>query len=293
MLHHTQPVFAASVPDWMTHPRSDGNIRISRNFSLAFIFSALLHLLLLLVVVKEKLLDHEGQPAQPSTIVVNIAHAPAKPVTPPATPVPPPPSEPPQPTVKKSPPPKVLKLPRPMTVPKSSTTIPLPKTEPQPQPPVAATPQPATPPASKALDPSQFPDMASYVKAMREQRHAPSQEETTEETKPVKAPPSGTNGIFQVPRMDEHTAILIFHGWKGEYSYSRQETYQVDAKLGEDIRLAVIRKMIEIIRRYYDGDFNWMSPTRGRMVLSARLEDNDRLEKFLMNDFYGPMALQY
>ncbi|GBG14687.1 uncharacterized protein NMK_2287 [Novimethylophilus kurashikiensis] len=292
MQRPAQPVLTASVPSWISSQRSDGTIRISRNFSLAFMISVLLHALLLFVVVREKLLNEEVKPALPSTIVVNLAHKPTKTPEPETTPAPPPvePPPPPQP-VKKAIPPKTVKIPRPMTTPKPSPiTIPS-KPELQTPPPVAAAPQPSPP--AKTLDPSQFPDMASYVKAMRDQRHAPSQDDTTEEVKQVKAPQAGTNGIFQVPRMDQHSAILVFRGWKGEYSYSRKETYQVDAKLGEDIHRAVIQKMIEIIRRYYDGDFNWMSPTRGEVVLSARLEDNDRLEKFLMNDFYGPAGLQF
>jgi hypothetical protein len=179
-----------------------------------------------------------------------------------------------------------------MTTPKPSPIAIPPKAEPQTSPPVAAAPQPATPP--KALDPSQFPDMASYVRAMRDQRHAPSQDDTTEEVKQAKTPQAGTNGVFQVPRMDEHTATIIFRGWRGEYSYSRKETFEVNARIGEDIQRVVIRKMIEIIRRYYDGDFNWQSIRLGRVVvLSARLQDNDGLEDFLIRDFFGAMGQQY
>ena len=50
--------------------------------------------------------------------------------------------------------------------------------------------------------------------------------------------------------------------------------------------------MIELIRRYYKGDFNWESHRLGRVVvLSAAPEHNDELEAYLMREFFGsPLA---
>ena len=46
--------------------------------------------------------------------------------------------------------------------------------------------------------------------------------------------------------------------------------------------------MIELIRRYYQGDFNWESQRLDRIVtLSARTEDNAGLEEFMIKEFFG------
>jgi len=103
---------------------------------------------------------------------------------------------------------------------------------------------------------------------------------------------SGTNGIFQILSLDGHTATFAFRGWKNEFSYSHREVYEVETGPGGDIERAVVRKMIEIIRRYYSGDFNWESPRFGRvLVLSARMQDNDGLEDFLLQEFFSARGI--
>jgi hypothetical protein len=54
-----------------------------------------------------------------------------------------------------------------------------------------------------------------------------------------------------------------------------------------DIRIAVVRRMIEIIRLYEQQDFEWQSIRFGRNVtLSARAADTEDLEAFLMREFF-------
>ena len=53
-----------------------------------------------------------------------------------------------------------------------------------------------------------------------------------------------------------------------------------------DMRIAVVRRMIAIIRDFEKEDFNWESPRRGHVVLSARLSDNAGLEDYLMHEFF-------
>ena len=55
-----------------------------------------------------------------------------------------------------------------------------------------------------------------------------------------------------------------------------------------DIRIAVVRKIIEIIRAHEPGDFVWVSRrnTRG-VALSARLADNAALEDYMMREFFN------
>ena len=51
---------------------------------------------------------------------------------------------------------------------------------------------------------------------------------------------------------------------------------------------AMVRRMIELIRTHYTGDFNWESHRLQRVVvLSARKEDQGELEDFLMREFFG------
>ena len=54
----------------------------------------------------------------------------------------------------------------------------------------------------------------------------------------------------------------------------------------------MVRRMIELIRTHYTGDFNWESHRLGRVVvLSARPDDQRGLEDFLMQEFFGtPLA---
>ncbi|WP_239250477.1 hypothetical protein [Candidatus Nitrotoga sp. M5] len=100
--------------------------------------------------------------------------------------------------------------------------------------------------------------------------------------------PPGTSGIFQIISMGVRTARFSFRGWTTDYNNSRREIIEVDAGLNGDVERAVIRRMIELIRKHFKGDFNWESQRLNRViVLSARLEDNAGLEDFLMLEFFG------
>ncbi len=99
----------------------------------------------------------------------------------------------------------------------------------------------------------------------------------------------GTNGVFEIRYLGLRQATFSFKGWKNNINTARLELFEVEATDGGDIKLAVIRKMIEIIRRDYDGDFNWDSHRLRRViVLSARPQDNAALEAFMVNEFFGP-----
>lgn len=99
------------------------------------------------------------------------------------------------------------------------------------------------------------------------------------------AAPSGTNGVFQITSKSTRMGTFTFRGWKVN-SNGWKQTIEVDAGLGGNIDLAMVRKMIEIIRTHYKGDFNWESYRLGRVVnLSARLEDSAELENFMLEEF--------
>jgi hypothetical protein len=95
----------------------------------------------------------------------------------------------------------------------------------------------------------------------------------------------GTNGVFQIVSKSTRMGMFTFRGWKVN-SNGWKQTIEVDAGLGGNIDLAMVRKMIEIIRTHYKADFKWESQRLGRVVtLSARLEDSTELENFMLEEF--------
>ncbi|MDQ9172285.1 hypothetical protein Q8A64_17890 [Oxalobacteraceae bacterium R-40] len=63
--------------------------------------------------------------------------------------------------------------------------------------------------------------------------------------------------------------------------------FNVEKGPSADIQTALIKKVIEIIRKEKKGDFLWESKRLGKSItLSARLQDNDELERFLMREFF-------
>lgn len=98
----------------------------------------------------------------------------------------------------------------------------------------------------------------------------------------------GTSGIFQIMSIESRRAAFSFRGWTSDSSNSRREYVQVEIGNSSSIEIAIVRKMIELIRRYYQGNFNWESQRLDRtVVLSARMEDNEGLEAFMLKEFFG------
>ena len=138
-------------------------------------------------------------------------------------------------------------------------------------------------------------DMAEYMAQRRAQRMREQGIEppppTPEETRManIRRNLGGTSGVFQLTRINTRSATFVFRGWTSALSNVRRETFEVEATPEADVQLMVIRKMIEIIRRHYQADFNWESERLGRViVLSARPQDTAGLEAFLMREFFGP-----
>lgn len=97
----------------------------------------------------------------------------------------------------------------------------------------------------------------------------------------------GTNGVFQILSKGHREAQFSFRGWTNDSSNSRREVIEVDAGLNGNVDLAIIRRMIALIRTHYQGNFNWDSHRLGRVVvLSARIEDTAGLEEFMLHEFF-------
>lgn len=162
----------------------------------------------------------------------------------------------------------------------------------------------APPPVVHSAPPT---DLASYINAARARRQAAEISDDRANTETMSNPrqlsadekrmanirrnlqPEGTSGVFQIISMGVRTARFSFRGWTTDYNNSRREVIEVDAGLNGDVERAIIRRMIELIRKHFRGDFNWESHRLNRViVLSARMEDNEGLEEFLMIEFFGP-----
>ena len=167
---------------------------------------------------------------------------------------------------------------------------------------------PVVPPAPSPAVAEPLVDMLAYVNAARARRRTAddfSGRESTESASRAHEPSEddirmaivkrnlnpGTNGVFQILSMDSRRAAFSFRGWTTDSSNSRREYIQVEIGANSDIEIAIVRKMIELIRRYYKGNFNWESQRLDRIViLSARTEDNDGLEEFMKNEFFGAQS---
>ena len=257
------------------------NIRISRNTSIAIAISILIHAVILFFVLPQIIKPNSVfPPPQALTITLNK----------------------PQPQKLAEPAPAKLEPPKPE--PKQKKVV---KKE-VPTPPVMATQKPQSnnqfqvpikqPETYKPTPADQPVDMMALVNANRQRRQAEEQSATAKE----RGTPNedqrdaiikrnlaqdGTNGIFQIREVGLHTAQFSFKGWKNNYNNARLEIFDVQARSHERIELAIVRRMILIIRKDYSGDFEWESQRQGRTITkSARLEDTAELEQFLMREMF-------
>jgi outer membrane biosynthesis protein TonB len=148
-------------------------------------------------------------------------------------------------------------------------------------------------------------DMAAYIEARRKQRGAPTgSEQPQEESEAARGTRQAlaniaaingrgredrneTGGIFSVSNKTFHSMDLRFRGWNP--NFKRRWLTQVTVEQGSepDVETAVVKKMIELIRREKTGDFEWDSHRLGRVVtLSARPQDTDELMAFLFKEMF-------
>lgn len=153
-------------------------------------------------------------------------------------------------------------------------------------------------------------DLSSYIEARRRARQqsasppAPSAPAAVEESETARAnriaaanlglgskPSFGEDrtggGVFQLRRVGFDSAEYLFYGWNADIRRDTTQVITVRRGLQPDIRRAVVRSMMEIIRRHEQGDFLWESRRLGRNVsLSARPADDAGLEAFLLKEFF-------
>lgn len=94
-------------------------------------------------------------------------------------------------------------------------------------------------------------------------------------------------GLFQLQSVGAHHAEFLFRGWKKEASRNWSQVLSVEQGSEEDVRIAVVKKMIEIIRQHTQDDFTWDSRRLGKKItLSAKPEDAAGLQQFLLREFF-------
>ena len=285
----------------MRKPRGDKQIRlnVSRNALIAFAISIVLHLLVLLFLVPK--IDLNPSP-RATTIEVSLAPKPTAPVVMPEPQPEPAPSPTPAPEVKKK---IIAKKPtnKPSKPKVKDFSVPAVMTTPQPIPQQAPIIPPAVPqPQSSPTAPKDMMAMVNQKRAQREAQESdaarqnaaaaaaelgPSEEEKRDAN--IKRNfQNGTNGVFEITRLESRSASFTFLGWTSSLSNARREFFEVEASAGEDVRLLMIRRMIGLIRIHYQGDFDWESHRLNRTIVkSARVEDSAELEEFLMQEFFG------
>jgi hypothetical protein len=157
----------------------------------------------------------------------------------------------------------------------------------------------------KAKEQPQEVDMQAYIEARRKQRGARTPSDApVEESDDARGMRNALNniaavnargqddsnengGVFSVTNQTFSSATLKFRGWNP--NFKRRWLTQMNVELGgeRDIETAIVKKMIELIRKERKGDFPWDSHRLQKVVtMSARPEDTAELQAFLYKEMF-------
>ena len=259
---------------------------------IAVVLSLLAHGLIAAIPIHDRSGERAAAAASnPATFVARIVDAPVArvepaPVPEPLTPVTP------------------VVRPRPVVAPKVAAVAP-----------PSVAPQPVVPVEKSESRPTPSFDMLAMINARRERRQqAEEAMARREQARSAAAPGSsdplatinrnlqglssssedGTGGVFTILSKGTRTAEFAFNGWRPDTQRRWREVIEVDAGQGGDVERAIVRRMIELIRSHYTGDFTWHSHRLDKsIVMSARPEDGAGLEEFLLREFFGTPTLAH
>jgi hypothetical protein len=168
-----------------------------------------------------------------------------------------------------------------------------------PPPPAPTPPAPPSPPVATTPPPPVTGDLASFIESRRRARGETASDDTEAYNRSIAAnlprgatgvaarEPKNSGGIFEIKRMAYDDAVFEFYGWNKEVRQRTPQSFEVRKGNNPDMRIAVVRRMIVIIREFEKEDFVWESHRLGRNVtLSARQVDNAALEEFMMHEFF-------
>ncbi|WP_426175812.1 hypothetical protein [Massilia sp. TWR1-2-2] len=242
----------------------------------------LLHLLLVAIYLVQPKTEKHAPPPSGGTMVYVAPLPPGKP----------------KPKPQQQQAPKKVTKSTPVQVKRLPNTITLPNEKPVDV--VVADPKPVLSP------PPQEVDMQAYVEARRKARGAkePS-DQPAEESENARADriakaniaaangrsrgddKNETGGVFTLTNKTSLSADLKFRGWNP--NFKRRWLQQVTVEVGgePDVEIAVVKKMIELIRKEKTGDFEWDSHRLQRVVtMSARPADTAELQAFLFKEMF-------
>ena len=146
-------------------------------------------------------------------------------------------------------------------------------------------------------------DMAAYIEKRRQARGARS-EQPAEESDAQRGmrnalaniaaingrggqDPNETGGVFSVTNKTFSHADLKFRGWNPNFKRRWLTAVSVERGSDPDIETAIVKKMIELIRKEKTGDFEWDSHRLNKVVtLSARPQDTKELMDFLYKEMF-------
>ena len=185
--------------------------------------------------------------------------------------------------------PRVERLPNTITVP-NEKPVEVAKVEPPPE------------PKREEIPPEM--DMAEYIAKRRQARGATDPSTTTEESEAARGARNAlaniaainkrgqddaneSGGIFSISNKTFHSMDLKFRGWNPNFKRRWLTSVTVEQGSEPDVETAVVKKMIELIRREKSGDFEWDSHRLGKVItMSARPKDTAELQAFLMKEMF-------
>lgn len=149
-------------------------------------------------------------------------------------------------------------------------------------------------------------DMAAAIEARRAQRGAPSPSDSpAAESDDARAnriaaaniaaangrskgdDKNETGGVFSISNKTFHSADVKFRGWNPNFKRRWLTSVTVEQGMEPDVETAIVKKMIELIRKEKTGDFDWDSHRLQRVVkMSARPEDTAALQAFLLKEMF-------
>jgi hypothetical protein len=248
----------------------------------------LLHLLLVaLYFYQPKKLEKKARPPDGSEVVY---------VAPLSNPAKPPPQKStvrtptkPSKTTPRPPTPRVVRLPNTITIP-NEKPVEVAKVEPPPE------------PKREEIPPDM--DMTEYIAKRRQARGATDPSTSTEESEAARGSRTAlaniaainnrgrddaneSGGVFSISNKTFHSMDLKFRGWNPNFKRRWLTSATVEQGSELDIETAVVKKMIELIRREKTGDFEWDSHRLGKVItMSARVKDTAELQAFLMKEMF-------
>jgi len=298
---------------WHDAPRRRRDVVTIPTIWLAFVLSLVVHVTALWEFMP-KLPLSPGEASEESKIGERLAVriAPAQSQTP-STPSPPPQAAPAPSARAVQPAPPRPRVPK--ATPSPAPTPPVVASAPSlPERPALPPPSPPVAPQAPAPSPPIEGDLSSFIAARRRARgesepstsigstpnSIPSESDSARRDRIVAAnlaslnaptfgtEPKNSGGIFQIRRLGYDDAEFTFFGWSKDIRRRTSQKFEVRKGDNSDIRVAVVRRIIEIIRDYEQEDFSWSSQRLGRViVLSARSADNAGLEEFMMQEFFS------